>query len=93
MGLQALTRELHADERPQLLAQLLALDDEDRIRFAHALSNEGVRHNVEDVDLSRDAVFVVTDANLAIAGAAHLAREDGQAVACPSCLRIGATEK
>jgi GNAT superfamily N-acetyltransferase len=80
MGLKALTRELHADERPQLLAHLLALDEEDRrLRFAHALSDDGVRHYVESIDLSRDAVFVVTDANLAIVGAAHLAREDGQA--------------
>ena len=38
-----------------------------------------MRHYVESIDLSRDAVFVVTDANLAIVGAAHLAREDGQA--------------
>jgi len=80
MDLKALTRELRADERPQLLAHLLALDEEDRrLRFAHALSDDGVRHYVEDIDLSRDAVFVVTDANLAIVGAAHLAREDGQA--------------
>src|SRR5258707_4421965 len=80
MGLKALTRELHADERPQLLAHLLALDEEDRrLRFAHALSDDGVRHYVESIDLSCDAVFVVTDASLAIVGAAHLAREDGQA--------------
>src|SRR4029077_17075540 len=80
MGLKALTRELHADERPQLLAHLLALGEEDRrLRFAHALSDDGVRHYVESIELSRDAVFVVTDANLAIVGAAHLAREDGQA--------------
>ena len=80
MDLKALTRELRADERPQLLAHLLALDEEDRrLRFAHALSDDGVRHYVEDIDLSRDAVFVVTDTSLAIVGAAHLAREDGQA--------------
>ena len=79
-GLKAVTRVLHADERPQLLAHLLALDEEDhRLRFAHAISDDGVRHYVEGIDLSRDAVFVVTDANLAIVGAAHLAREDGQA--------------
>ena len=49
MGLKALTRELHADERPQLLAHLLALGGEDRrLRFAHALSDDGVRHYVEN---------------------------------------------
>jgi len=63
-----------------LLTHLLALDAEDRhLRFAHVLSDDSVRHYVEGIDLTRDAVFVVTDANLAIVGAAHLAREDGQA--------------
>jgi GNAT superfamily N-acetyltransferase len=80
MGPNALTRELHANERPQLLTHLLALDAEDRrLRFAHALSDDGVRHYVEGIDLSRDAVFVVTDVNLATIGAAHIAREDGHA--------------
>lgn len=78
MGLNALTRELHTNERPQLLTHLLALNAEDRrLRFAHALSDDGVRHYVEGIDFSRDAVFGVTDANLALIGAAHLAREDG----------------
>ena len=80
IGLNALTRELHANERPQLLAHLLALDAADRhLRFAHVLPDEGVRQYVEDIDLTRDVVFVVTDTNLAIIGAAHLAREDGHA--------------
>jgi GNAT superfamily N-acetyltransferase len=78
MGLNALTRELHANERPQLFTHLLALNAEDRrLRFAHALSDDGVRHYVEGIDFARDAVFGVTDANLALIGAAHLAREDG----------------
>jgi GNAT superfamily N-acetyltransferase len=78
MDLNALTRELHANERPQLLVHLLTLDAEDRrLRFAHPLSDDGVRRYVEGIDLTRDTVFVVTDGNLAIIGAAHLAREDG----------------
>jgi GNAT superfamily N-acetyltransferase len=80
IGLNALTRELHANERPQLLTHLLALDAADRhLRFAHVLPDEGVRQYVEDIDLTRDVVFVVTDTNLAIIGAAHLAREEGHA--------------
>jgi GNAT superfamily N-acetyltransferase len=80
MDLNSLTRELHANERPQLLTHLLALDAEDRrLRFEHALSDDGVRHYVEGIDLSRDAVFVVTDVDLTIVGAAHLAREDRHA--------------
>jgi len=49
MGLKALTHELHADQRPRLLAYLLALDQEDsRLRFAHGLSDDAVRHYVEN---------------------------------------------
>ena len=78
MGLSVLTRELHANERRQLLNHLLALNAEDRrLRFAHALSDDGVRHYVEAIDLNRDAVFVVIDSDLLIIGAAHLAREEG----------------
>jgi GNAT superfamily N-acetyltransferase len=80
MDLNALTRELHAHERPLLLAHLLALGAEDRrLRFEHALSDEGVRRYVEGISSSRDAVFVVTDADLAIVGAAHLARAEEHA--------------
>jgi GNAT superfamily N-acetyltransferase len=80
MDLNVLTRELRADERPQLLGHLLALGPEDRrLRFEHALSDDGVGHYVEGIDLSRDAVFVVTDLDLAIVGAAHLARNDRHA--------------
>lgn len=61
MALKALTRELQADERKQLLVHLLALSAEDRrLRFEHALSDDGLRHYVDGIDFSRDAVFVVT---------------------------------
>ena len=92
MGLKALTRELHADERPQLLAHLLALDAEDRrLRFAHALSDDGVRHYVEGIDLSRGAVFVVTDAILrSLARPTSRARTDMPNLAFPSCRGTGA---
>jgi len=94
MGLNALTRELHANERPHLLTHLLALDAEDRhLRFGHVLSDDGVRHYVEGIDLTRDAVFVVTDTDLAVIGAAHLAREEDMPNwASPSCRRAGAKE-
>jgi GNAT superfamily N-acetyltransferase len=63
-----------------LLAHLLALGAEDRrLRFEHSLSDEGIRRYVEGIDLSRDVIFVVTDANLAIVGAAHLARTEAYA--------------
>lgn len=74
------SRELHGQERAKLLAHLLVLDAEDRrLRFTQALSDEGIRAYVERIDLSRDAVFVVTDSELAVTGAAHLARGDAHA--------------
>lgn len=80
MALKALTRELQADERKQLLVHLLALSADDRrLRFEHALSDDGLRHYVDGIDFSHDAVFVVTGDNLAVVGAAHLARSDGHA--------------
>lgn len=80
MDLNALTREMPEDERPRLLAHLLALGPEDRhLRFGHTLSDDGIRKYVEGIDLSRDVVFVVTDADLAIIGAAHLARKEDDA--------------
>ncbi len=53
MDLNALTREMPEDERPRLLAHLLALGADDRhLRFGHALSDDGIRKYVEGIDLS-----------------------------------------
>lgn len=74
--MSTITRELNPDERPRLLAHLLALPPEDRrLRFANAISDEGLQHYVEGIDFARDTVFVVTDAELAVIGATHLARD------------------
>lgn len=74
--MSAVTRELNPDERPNLLAHLLALPSEDRrLRFAHAISDEGLQQYVEGINFARDTVFVVTNADLVIVGAAHLARD------------------
>lgn len=75
-----MTRELRSDERPQLLAHLSALGSEDRrLRFTHALTDSGLSWYVDNIDLKNDIVFIVTDINLVIVGAAHLARCDGHA--------------
>jgi len=80
IDLNVLTRELRADERPQLLAHLLALGTEDRrLRFTHSITDSGLSWYVDNIDLRSDVVFVATDTNLAIAGAAHLACHDGHA--------------
>jgi GNAT superfamily N-acetyltransferase len=74
------TRELGAAEREKLQAHLLALGSEDRrLRFGHARSDESIGQYVDGIDFARDAVFVVTDADLAVVGAAHLARGAGNA--------------
>ncbi|MCB1414623.1 MAG: GNAT family N-acetyltransferase [Xanthobacteraceae bacterium] len=75
MDFNALTREMGTEETPQLVKHLLALGMEDRrLRFGHVLSDDGIRKYVAEIDMSRDVVFVVTDAELDIIGAAHLAR-------------------
>lgn len=73
---RVLTRELKPDERARLLTHLLALSPEDRrLRFAHAIADEGLQRYVEGIDFTRDTVFVATDADLAVIGAAHVARD------------------
>lgn len=72
-----LTRELRADERPALTTHLLALDAEDRrLRFGSTISDQRIADYVRRIRLDHDAVFVVTDDELAIVAAAHLARSD-----------------
>ncbi len=69
------TRELRPDERARLLGHLLELPPADRrLRFGHAVADEILQEYVGGIDFSRDTVFVATDADLAIVGAAHLAR-------------------
>lgn len=81
MNPNALSRELRADESGLLLTHLLALEPEARrLRFANAnTSDEHLRQYVEGIDFSNDAVFVVSNAELAIVGAGHLARSGEQA--------------
>ncbi|HOX70010.1 MAG TPA: GNAT family N-acetyltransferase [Burkholderiaceae bacterium] len=74
--MSTVTRELNPTERASLLAHLLAMPAEDRrLRFAHAIADEGLQRYVEGIDFARDTVFVATDAELNIIGAAHLARD------------------
>jgi len=74
--MSTVTRELNPDERARLLAHLLALSPEDRrLRFAHAISDEGLQQYVEGIDFERNTLFVVTDSDLAVIGAAHVARD------------------
>lgn len=73
----ALTRELREDERQAFAAHLLALDAEDRrLRFGSTISDQRIADYVRRISLEHDAVFVVTDDELAIVAAAHLACSD-----------------
>ena len=56
------TRELSRLERASLERHLLALDDEDRrLRFGIALSDQTIRDYVVRIDFERDAVFAAFD--------------------------------
>lgn len=77
---QFIVRALGGLERPLLEAHFLALGAEDRrLRFGLPLGDSALRAYVARVDFERDAVFGILDDELALIGAAHLARERGQA--------------
>lgn len=70
-----LVRELSRLERPALQRHFLALESADRrLRFGVSLSDFAVLDYVARIDFERDAVFGVFDDELAVLGAAHLAR-------------------
>ena len=73
------TTELSSAQRDRLAEHLLALDAEARrLRFGVSLTDEAIRAYVDAIDFERNVVFVAFDAELRIAGAAHLFRgEDG----------------
>ena len=75
-----LTRQLSQAERPVLARHLLALGQDDRrLRFGAPLNDAAIARYVEGIDFTQDAVFGVTDDELQLLGAAHLARSSGHA--------------
>ena len=75
-----LVRQLSSLERPALERHILALGEEDRrLRFGVALGDAALRAYVGRIDFGRDAVFGVLDDELALVGAAHLARDSASA--------------
>jgi len=78
--MQTLIRELSRFERPALERHFLALGTEDRrLRFGVPLNDFSVRSYVARIDFERDALFGVSDDDLELVGAAHLARMNGHA--------------
>ena len=75
-----IARELSRLDRDALERHFLALGAEDRrLRFGTPLSDAGVRAYVARIDFERDAAFGVLADELALVGAAHLARERANA--------------
>lgn len=74
-------RQLIVFDRAALARHFLLLRDEDRrLRFGGVLADSGLRGYVERIDFTRDAVFAVSDDDLEIVAAAHLAHNgnDGE---------------
>ena len=75
-----LIRQLSQAERPALARHLLALGQDDRrLRFGALLNDASISRYAEGIDFTQDAVFGVTDDELHLLGAAHLARSSGHA--------------
>lgn len=73
--MQVITRQLPRHELGAYATHLLALDADDRrLRFGQAINDAAIRGYVERIDAGRDTIFGVIDADLALVGAAHLAR-------------------
>jgi len=67
-------RELHVQDRPDLLAHLLALDGADRyLRFGYAAQDTQIEHYVANLDFGRDRVFGIYNRKLCLIAMAHLA--------------------
>jgi len=73
-------QRLSAGARAALATHFLALPPADRrLRFGSSLCPEGIAAYVDHIDFDRDAVFVVHDDRLALAGVAHVAFGEGLA--------------
>jgi GNAT superfamily N-acetyltransferase len=67
-------KRLSAADRPALVTHFVQLADEDRrLRFGSARSDDSLREYVAALDFDRDAVFGAFDDELALAGVAHVA--------------------
>lgn len=67
-------RSLTTAHRDEVCNHLLALSPADRVlRFAHAASDEQIRHYASQIDYSQDEVFGVFDRRLELVAMAHLA--------------------
>jgi len=76
--MEFLTRTLRRHERGDYARHLISLDAEDRrLRFGLARNDDSIREYVNGIDVSRDAILGITDDELDLVGAAHLAYGEG----------------
>ena len=77
-------RELHLQDRQDVLTHLLALDGPDRyLRFGYAAQNAQIEHYVAHLDFGRDRVFGIYNRKLCLIAVAHLAYiHDPKAASC-----------
>ena len=67
-------RELHVQDRQDVLTHLLALDGTDRyLRFGYAAHNAQIEHYVAHLDFRRDRVLGIYNRKLCLIAMAHLA--------------------
>jgi GNAT superfamily N-acetyltransferase len=72
--MESITLRLPRHEFGAYTAHLLALDADDRrLRFGGIIGDDAIRRYVANIDTDRDAIFAVTDSELALLGAAHVA--------------------
>jgi RimJ/RimL family protein N-acetyltransferase len=67
-------RSLGGTHRDEVCKHLLSMNASDRVlRFAHAASDEQIRHYASQIDYAHDEVFGVFDRRLELVAMAHLA--------------------
>lgn len=67
-------RELHVQDRKDVLTHLRALDEADRyLRFGYAAQNAQIEHYVAHLDFGRDRVLGIYNRKLCLIAMAHLA--------------------
>jgi len=67
-------RELHVQDRQDVLAHLRALDGADRyLRFGYAAHDAQIEHYVANLDFGRDRLFGIYNRKLCLIAMAHLA--------------------
>ncbi len=77
-------RELHVQDRPDVLPHLLALSGPDRyLRFGYAAQDAQIERYVAKLDFGRDRVFGIYNRKLCLIAMAHLAYiHEPQAASC-----------